>query len=1138
MQAYRLARNLLLFTLLLDNKDAKKQPDYWSVFYDLLVDTDTLNVIRKHALKLTQVSDNMIQWAASPYTDILGIVNSETLSLLREYWLKYANYQDPDRSKFFRFSKQIRNLYEMAPPAFTTQSLQTLGRSFGPRLAHAISITEYYTNQFWKMGNIRPSSNSTARQNTVRQNHQCNPLVMYSSSADDRCALHYRSNPLAGFNLSASLTLQVPDTPHFFAPQKENRDNIPLVAKMQFQAWCTAFQEIAKNISASSKSAKGKLRIRFFVGDAIQFCTGLYQLRLGMDPEDLNMYSRPWSTQPLRFDGPAYTPDSNDKAPLSFNVIDTSSLIDDVGFINLLVTTIPLLENSAASVLYTETLKSAPPPIEQPSLLAELCNGDAGSMCALLGVVPTSYVAGTASHAVDPAYLDDHTPIFSRLNWKIATSIDPNVNVTESKLSCNPENLAKLLLVVYIGMFSHETGGYLDRIGGLASQGSGRMRFPQPHYSRKSFAVLLDFLRSRITVNWTEFWKFFLGLVERDQELAIGKQSIQDLKMQCRMYGFDTLDKLDTSKTIYRHDRGLLKSENPPEITMLIIDIPRRKLRTIYAACVETGHRINMLFKIHLFHKSGTAATTINTFASFQPIFGKYSLSDNTIDRDPTGWFGQSDLHLCAYVPTSLLIQRDPKQCEVVVRLQQEMSCKLLLQDQLGPDLEIFRARLLSGEYLHLVENFPGLRTQKLLPAPVDEAHEFVVSNENVDITYPVLVPGDRTFVTQITLKGEKEHAILNDGQTVSVNQISPCRVAVECRDYKYTCSFPFPVTKPTLEISRELSSLKVIAPLLSHKDNRLSLQIFYPLIHDKRYGLCTWNVPYINFAQLPRIALVEHPNAKEHWLPPHLDGMYSDQECRIPASDTSIPLFEFKKSIYAVLEFIVGSDIWEPCLFSLKPVDTQSGKTLIFIATGICFESTSQSIAAEVYVVEVTDEVFYDPRFIPILAHFAAHETAFELDETCYSMWKRALPAMAEACRDWEHQPSCEYTLTDGATPQGDRKPVLCGCGHGKVKGDVMTVWPYADQFMTRVAISPLFAAPYIEASKGGITSRRKVMHRGGKAPVQAADAPAASATPKCQDCGKEGQKKCGNCGNVYYCSRACQRRDWKKHKAICQKK
>jgi hypothetical protein len=46
------------------------------------------------------------------------------------------------------------------------------------------------------------------------------------------------------------------------------------------------------------------------------------------------------------------------------------------------------------------------------------------------------------------------------------------------------------------------------------------------------------------------------------------------------------------------------------------------------------------------------------------------------------------------------------------------------------------------------------------------------------------------------------------------------------------------------------------------------------------------------------------------------------------------------------------------------------------------------------------------------------------------------------------------------------------------------------------------------------------------------------------CHSCNKVEEnprdyKKCGNCLNdlIYYCSKDCQVRNWKKHKQICQK-
>src|SRR5436190_23755382 len=98
-----IARNILLFTLLFDNIDTteKSRPDYWSIFYDMHIDTKTLSVIRKHAKSLVNVSQDMQTWTTSAYDRVLRLVNTETLSVLRDYWKKYADFTDPDRSTFF-----------------------------------------------------------------------------------------------------------------------------------------------------------------------------------------------------------------------------------------------------------------------------------------------------------------------------------------------------------------------------------------------------------------------------------------------------------------------------------------------------------------------------------------------------------------------------------------------------------------------------------------------------------------------------------------------------------------------------------------------------------------------------------------------------------------------------------------------------------------------------------------------------------------------------------------------------------------------------------------------------------------------------------------------------------------------------
>ena len=1135
----------------------------------MYIDVKTLSVIRKHARSLAEHSKNMQTWTASAYDRVLRFVNIETLSAVREYWLKYCNYADPDRSQFFRFRSQCKLIYDSTPSGFTTQALQALARSFGPRLLNAMNITEYHTNHFWKAGSVDKPSRP--------QDLQCNPMVMYSSSGGDRFAVHYRTNPLIGFHLAASLTALECDSP-FFSSHSNLRERVLVCAKLQFKAWCTTFQKLAQK-SIESKSKTGRVRIRFYVGDAVNFCRALNQLRTNHTDES-NFYSRPWSAQRLRLDGPGF-PNGYDRPPLSFNVIDTSNLGDDVGFLNILTATIPLLEHSASSTLYTETMRSYPSQGGTTNLLSDLLCGDVGTMCAILGIVPAPYVTGVSAHATDEAYVDDTTPVLNRINWKLATSTEAKLNPVEAKVACDPISLATLLCDVYVEMFAHRSVKYSERMRQV-SPSKAIIRALQPHYSQSSFAELLGFLKSRIcTINiWDVFIATLNKNIEKDPRLVVKRNGGVDLLLQLHLFGvYKNDEKPETSAPCltYRFERGILKNENPPKVTGLILTVPRRKLRVVYKTCVDSRHQANMLFQINII-----ADSFINTFSSIQPIFGQLTggRDDHTcvIERDPKGWFGTSDLHLCIYVPTLVLRAHDPKQVDVSVELQQEISTYTLFKQSLGQDLEIFRARLLSTEYVHLVESLPGLSPPSpLFVDPVTEP--FATSNETSDITFPFLNPVDRTFTTRITVKGTAELEVLKSGQKIIFHRLEDCTLSVECGDFKYTCRYPFPLASesPRIRIARKSGWIEVVASLLSPQIAGASPKDCIPLIRDKRYGLTMWNAPYINFRQLPRISASEFTDMVDTWLPCHLFGMYSAYETPLLGPEKHGVFLEFKKSLLSVFEYIARTGGAESSVFTLAPMDLmmESGGPLLFFSTGLYLDGNSNTVVAETYVVPMTASQTLDPRFYPVMKKLAPAMTT-TVDQDVFLLWKKLLPAMAERCRDWEHTASCEFA--DGLPEYFDpEKSPLCSCGVGKVgKNFSQGRWKEATSFVTRVAISPLFAAPYLETAKGGPLSRNpRIVESGATGTVRqrsvnhwtqerTTPAPATKAAMtlnensngnatthsnmstnttadacvyKCSDCGKDGAKKCGACGEAYYCSRQCQRRDWKKHKAACQK-
>lgn len=85
---------------------------------------------------------------------------------------------------------------------------------------------------------------------------------------------------------------------------------------------------------------------------------------------------------------------------------------------------------------------------------------------------------------------------------------------------------------------------------------------------------------------------------------------------------------------------------------------------------------------------------------------------------------------------------------------------------------------------------------------------------------------------------------------------------------------------------------------------------------------------------------------------------------------------------------------------------------------------------------------------------------------------------------------------------------------------------------YVTRAVISPLFALSYIE-KVGDLEDIIDSI-------TPQIPAPVAVVRNVCAACGKEGAAvgtllNCSRCKVVRYCSKGCQREDWKRHKKSC---
>jgi hypothetical protein len=628
----------LLLTLILDDCDGQRNTYNWDIYYHVFLNQAFHDGLLQQAKKLHALAGSLEAWHASEYAKLVRFCDKSTLTRVAEVWAFYISAATEKQlwmKETFKAAIHVRNHHGGGKSPVTMTGL----RSTTPVGSLAMTDVNDLHNHFWNHGSLH--LDSAARSQAT----YANPMFV---SADPAVRLHYGTDPLLGFHLSTAY-VPLSGSPSARANgRKPKLEDVVAAARTEFFAWCDTFR----------KQASRCMTLRLFAGDVFPFCYTLQHRRVTGSATTAFCYrSRHNTMSPLVLLEDDYG--SQGTAPVSFNVIDTSNLLDHLGGLNLLAAVSPLLDEDTPSCLYTETLARRGTRSQQTHL-DELVGGHLATTSLLLGLFPVEYWTNTSpSSAGDEEIvtafmanvgMSDTTqvmPTFTRVTWKRPPSCSgPRME----PLHMEDGELASLLHRIYIDMFPSE-----DIARMMANLNPGSLhRISLPTYTRPGFVALLQLIKGRVVTDWDAAMHRLASRIESDPSLIVGSNYMQELYLYMHLLGIHSVGTfrdfpgfrmrmgIEPNKAF-----GLPGWKDLPSSVCITLKVPRSALGaftdrdstfvgTLPVQAVVSGSG------------SGRFSAWQNAFAAFQLGFGKLSTAGSRfsnsftlkVDEDSQAWHG------------------------------------------------------------------------------------------------------------------------------------------------------------------------------------------------------------------------------------------------------------------------------------------------------------------------------------------------------------------------------------------------------------------------------------------------------------------------------------------------------------------
>jgi hypothetical protein len=171
----------------------------------------------------------------------------------------------------------------------------------------------------------------------------------------------------------------------------------------------------------------------------------------------------------------------------------------------------------------------------------------------------------------------------NRIVWRLPVYGDTRMNAARAQPLCDAEDFGRYLCFFWNHMFSPNDKTAIPR---------------QTIYTPKSFAALFAFLRGRVTTpDWAKCLDVVIDISRSQRVIAKLVDSVADEAIQATI----SLAAPQNPRRLHcpTHHNGILKLQPPLSLGVLVITVPRSKLRPIFGKFMSHGRHVPTSFQIY-----------------------------------------------------------------------------------------------------------------------------------------------------------------------------------------------------------------------------------------------------------------------------------------------------------------------------------------------------------------------------------------------------------------------------------------------------------------------------------------------------------------------------------------------------------